>query len=237
MTKLQRVALITGANKGIGFETARQLGALGFQVLLAARDTAKGEAAAARLREAGHPAHFFRLDVTSRDSANAAAHAVEQQFDRLDVLVNNAGVLLDGGVAPLAIDTGVLQATMEANLYGAIQVTQAMLPLLRRSTDARIINVSSGWGSLTAVSQEGPGPPAYHLSKAALNMWTVISAHQLRSEGISVNSICPGWVRTDMGTAAAPKSVEQGAAIIVKLATESNPPTGGFYNDSGSVEW
>jgi NAD(P)-dependent dehydrogenase (short-subunit alcohol dehydrogenase family) len=232
-----KVALVTGANKGIGFEAARQLAQQGLNVVIGARDRARGETAAARLREQNMDVHSVTLDVTDATFVAAAAEEIGARFGRLDVLVNNAGVLKDHGTKARDLTPATLAETLDTNLYGVIRVTRAFLPLLRKSGDARIINVSTTWGSLAATAEEGGAAPAYHISKAALNMWTVVLADDWRADDIRVNSISPGWVRTDMGGSEAPRSVEEGAAIITRLATQADPPTGGFFDDAGRIPW
>ena len=240
----QKVALVTGANKGIGYEIARQLGGHGFTVVVAARDRRKAADAAARLTGEGLDAHGVVLDVTDPATAEAAARWLDERFGRLDVLVNNAGVGLEfaAGTRPAHLDLETLRATYETNVFGAFTVTRSLLPLLRRSAPSRIINQSSTLGSLGKLSD--PGSPfygvnllAYNSSKTALNGLTVAFAKDLAGERISVNSVCPGWVKTDMGTDAAPRTVEQGAAIAVKLATMDDPPTGKYLDDAGQIPW
>lgn len=233
----KKIALVTGANKGIGFEAARQLGRQGFTVLLGARDATRGAEAASRLHDEKLDAHFVQFDVTDEASVQTAAQTLAAQFGHLDVLVNNAGVNLDWGAKPSQLDLNILRQTLDTNLDGVIRATQALLPLLKQSADARVINVSSTWGSISALAAGGAAAPAYHLSKAVLNMWTVLLAGELRGQGVTVNSICPGWVQTDMGSAAAPRTVEQGAAIITKVATQAERLTGGFFDDDGTVAW
>jgi NAD(P)-dependent dehydrogenase (short-subunit alcohol dehydrogenase family) len=232
-----RIALVTGANKGIGHEAARQLAELGLTVIVGARDRARGGAALDRLRGQDLDAYLVVLDVTDAASLAAAAEEVGARFGRLDVLVNNAGVLKDEGVKARDIGPATLTETLDTNLHGVIRATKAFLPLLRESRDARIINVSTFWGSLTAMAEGGGAAPSYHISKAALNMWTVLLADDLKSDDIRVNSICPGWVQTDMGGSAAPRTVQEGARIITRLATQPDPPTGGFFDDAGRVPW
>ena len=240
----QKVALVTGANKGIGFEIARQLGKHGFTVALAARDAAKAEDAASRLKGEGIDAHGIVLDVTNPATAEAACRRLDEEFGRLDVLINNAGVSLESGgaIKPSQLDLERLKATYETNVFGPFAVIRAFLPLLRRSAPARIINQSSTLGSLSTLSN--PDHPhyqnnilAYNSSKSALNGLTIAFAKDLAGDRISVNSVCPGWVKTDMGSAAAPRTVEQGAAIAVKLATMDAPPTGKFLDDAGAIAW
>ena len=240
----KRVALVTGANKGIGFEICRQLGGHGFTVVLAARDGAKVADAASRLRGEGLDAHGVVLDVTDPPCAEAAARWLDDRFGRLDVLVNNAGIGPEfvTGTKPSQLDLETLRATYETNVFGAFAVTRSLLPLLRRSAPSRIINQSSTLGSLGTLSD--PASPyygvnllAYNSSKSALNGLTLAFAKDLAGDRISVNSACPGWVKTDMGSDAAPRTVEQGAAIAVKLATMDDPPTGTFVDDAGRIPW
>ena len=239
-----KVALVTGANKGIGLEIARQLGERGFAVILAGRDEAKVAASADELKGEGLDARAVTLDVTDPGSLEAAARWVGETYGRLDVLVNNAGIGLEFATStrPSELSQEMLRATYETNVFGPFAVTRHMLSLLRKSTSARIINQSSTLGSLGVLSD--PGSPyygnnllAYNSSKTALNGLTLAFAKDLAGEGISVNSVCPGWVKTEMGTDAAPRTVEQGAAIAVKLATMDRPPTGKFLDDSGEIPW
>ena len=236
-TNENKIVLITGANKGIGFEAARQIGRQGPTMLIGARDQTRGEAAAAALRKESIKAEFVAIDVTDDASVSAAAKGIAAKHARLDVLVNNAGVNVDLGKKPSEMSIAALRQTLATNLDGVIRTTLALLPLLKKSADGRIINVSSTWGSIAAMSQDDAAAPAYHISKAALNMWTVMLAGELRRETVTVNSICPGWVQTDMGGAAAPRTVQQGAAIITRLATQGERVNGGFFDDAGSVAW
>ena len=240
----KKVALVTGANKGIGLEIARQLGGHGFAVVLAARDESKVKEAADRLRAEGLDAHAVRLDVTDPATAAAAATWLDGTFGRLDVLVNNAGVSAESasGTRPSQLPLDTLRATYETNVFGVLTVVQALLPLLRKSAPARIINQSSTLGSLGTLSD--PASPfygvnvlAYNSSKTALNGLTVAFAKDLATDRIAVNAVCPGWVKTEMGGEGAPRSVEQGAAIAVKLATMADPPTGKFLDDAGGIRW
>jgi NAD(P)-dependent dehydrogenase (short-subunit alcohol dehydrogenase family) len=240
----QKIAFITGANKGIGYEVARQLSGQEFTVLLGARDPERGEAAASKLRSDGGDVRFVAIDVGNEGSIAQAVQTVRQQWGQVDVLINNAGANYEfsSGARPSALGLDVIKATFETNFFGAFAVIQHFLPLLQQSESARIINVSSTLGSLTSLSDPanpyyGINTIAYNSSKTALNALTVSLAKDLKAEGISVNSICPGWVQTDMGTAAAPRTVEQGASIIVKLATIPESPTGKFMDDAGEVRW
>jgi NAD(P)-dependent dehydrogenase (short-subunit alcohol dehydrogenase family) len=240
----KKVALVTGANKGIGFEICRQLGKHGFTVVLAARDERKGSDAATRLKGEGLDVQSIVLDVTNPTSAEAAALWLNERFGRLDVLVNNAGVGFEfsEGTKPTQLKMETLRATFETNFFGVFAVTQQMLPILRKSAPARIINQSSTLGSLGMSSDPksptyGTNVLAYNSSKSALNGLTLAFAKEFVGDRVSVNSVCPGWVKTDMGTEAAPRTVEQGAAIAVKLATMDDPPTGKFLDDQGEIRW
>ena len=240
----KKVALVTGANKGIGFEISRQLGRHGFTVVLAARDQKKVADAAARLQGEGLDAHGVVLDVANPSSAEAAARWLDERYGRLDVLVNNAGVGYEFavGTKPSQLKMETLRATYDTNFFGVFAVTQHVLPLLRKSASPRIINQSSTLGSLSILSDPqspmyGVNLLAYNSSKSALNGLTLAFAKELAGERVSVNSVCPGWVKTDLGTDAAPRTVEQGAAIAVRLATMDDPPTGKFLNDGGEIRW
>ncbi len=241
-----RVALISGANKGLGLETGRQLGRLGYTVLLGSRDPLKGEVAARLLREEGIEARVVKLDVTRTADIDAAAAMIEAEFGRLDVLVNNAGVMIEKGWTRNTTSETTLEnlrATFEANLFAVFALTRALLPLLRQSEAGRIVNVSSILGSVSL--QATPGSPtystklfAYNASKAALNVLTISLAHELRGTKIKVNSAHPGWVKTDLGGTAAPMSVVDGAKTEVQLATlDEDGPTGGFFHMGKAIAW
>jgi NAD(P)-dependent dehydrogenase (short-subunit alcohol dehydrogenase family) len=225
------VALITGANRGIGRETARQLVERGYDVLLSARDEAKAEAAAA---EVG--ARPLALDVSDPDSIARAAESVSEDPGRLDVLVNNAGVGTDWGTSGADPDFEAVQAALDTNFFGAYRLTVALLPLLRESEHPRVVNVSSGMGGITEMGGWSPG---YRVSKAALNAMTRILSTELADAGVLVNSACPGFVNTDMGSLfGAKKPVEDGAAGIVWLATlPDDGPTGGFFRDGKPIRF
>ena len=237
------VALVTGANRGIGFEIARQLGHEGFVVLLGARDPERGAAAAARLVAEGIDARPVALDVTDPASVAAAADAVERTVGRLDVLVNNAGVLLDGDIPPSEVPLALLRATYETNVFGAVTVTQAFLPLLRRAPAGRVVNASSELGSIT----QNQDPEfefaakkflAYNSSKSALNAVTVQLAHELRGTPIKVNAADPGFTATDLNGHRGTQTLEEGARAAVRLALlPADGPTGGFFNAEGPLPW
>jgi NAD(P)-dependent dehydrogenase (short-subunit alcohol dehydrogenase family) len=239
----QKIALVTGANKGIGKEIARQLGARGFTVLIGARDEARGAEAATELKQAGIDARAVPLDVTDQASIEAAAERIEGEFGRLDVLVNNAGIAMDFGVSPSQLDIAVLRRTYETNVFGVFAVTKAMLPLVRKSDAGRIVNMSSGLGSLAQHSDpNGPFSDitllAYNSSKTALNGVTVQFAKELRSTPIKVNAADPGYVATDLNHHRGFRTVEQGAIAAVRLATlPADGPTGGYFNEDGPVPW
>jgi NAD(P)-dependent dehydrogenase (short-subunit alcohol dehydrogenase family) len=239
MSQTRKIAVVTGAGRGIGFETARQLAKHGMKVVLAARDPEKGRAAVASLRGEDLDVDDARLDVASDESVREFARHVEKTYGRVDVLVNNAGIMIDGKTnatgskSVTQADVETLRKTMETNVYGALRVTQALLPLMPRS-DARIVNVSSGMGQL---SDMNGGWTGYRLSKVSLNALTRIFADELKDTGIRVNSICPGWVKTDMGGSNAPRTPEEGADTIVWLATEPRVPTGGFFRNRQPIPW
>jgi NAD(P)-dependent dehydrogenase (short-subunit alcohol dehydrogenase family) len=233
-TASPHIALVTGANRGIGFEIGRQLAAHGFRVLLTARDASRGRRAADRLRQEGRDVHFQELDVADEESIKNAVEFAKTEFGGVDVLINNAGVYLDEDVAGLDVDLDTVRSTMETNAYGPLRLCQAVIPSMRRR-HGRIVNVSSGSGQL---SEMDGGSLAYRISKASLNAITRILADEVRGTGILVNSMCPGWVRTEMGGQHAPRSVEEGADTAIYLATlPDDGPTGGFFRDRRPIPW
>jgi NAD(P)-dependent dehydrogenase (short-subunit alcohol dehydrogenase family) len=238
------VALVTGANKGIGYEIAAGLGALGFRVGVGARDDARRQAAVDTLRAAGVDAFGVPLDVTEDASVANAAALVEEQAGRLDVLVNNAGVTGGAPQRPTSVDPAIVRTAVETNVIGTIRVTNALLPLLRRSPSPRIVNMSSGVGSLTRQSEAtdestiGPISAAYSPSKTFLNAITVAYARELRGTNILINAACPGYCATDLNGFRGVRTPQQGAAIAIRLATlPDGGPTGGFFEDAGVVPW
>ncbi|WP_340377514.1 SDR family oxidoreductase [Streptomyces sp. SS7] len=238
----QRIALVTGANKGIGYEIAAGLGARGWSVGVGARDARRGADAVATLRAAGADAFAVPLDVTDDDSVTAAARLIEERAGRLDVLVNNAGVAGGRAQEPSALDLGTVRGLVETNVLGVVRVTNAMLPLLRRSAHPRIVNQSSHVGSLTL--QSAPGVDlggisgAYAPTKTFLNAVTVQYAKELRGTGILVNAACPGYVATDLNGFSGTATPRQGAAIAVRLAAlPDDGPTGLLHDDDGVVPW
>ncbi|MYN27459.1 SDR family oxidoreductase [Duganella levis] len=244
MEKLsKRVALVTGANKGIGIEIARQLGQAGARVLLAARDAGRGRAAAQLLQNEGLDVHPMVLDVTDPASVAAAAAAIAAQYGRLDILVNNAGINVAGDGAPSSTPVDVVRRVFETNFFGALSVTQALLPLLRQSTAGRIVNMSSTLGSLAGnADKTSPYFAArligYNASKAALNMLTVQLVGELGDSPIVVNSVAPGYVRTDLTGNQGYLSAAEGAAIPVKFALQSSAePHGKFLDAEGEIAW
>ena len=229
-----RVAVVTGSGRGIGREVARQLAAAGDTVILTAREQSKAVAAAETLAGACGTVVAHQLDVTDPAAAAALADFVGERFGRLDVLVNNAAIHYDTQQQAGAADLSIVREALETNLLGAWQVTQALLPLLRRSEHGRIVNVSSEGGSLTNM---GGGIPAYRTSKAALNALTRLLAAELRGDRILVNSVCPGWVATDMGGPGG-RPVEEGASSIIwAVDLPDSGPTGGFYRDGRPLPW
>ena len=239
----KKVALVTGANKGLGLETARQLGRLGYKVLMAARDVAKGKPAVDQLRGEGLDVEFIQLDVGNEHHRAAAARHIGDTYGRLDVLVNNAGVALEQGHKVSTVPLDVVRQVFETNFFSLVAVTQAMLPLVRKSPAGRIVNLSSILGSLTLHSDPSSGiydkkAFAYDASKTALNAFTVHLAHELRGTKIKVNSAHPGWVKTDMGTDAAPMEIPDGAKTSVALALlAADGPTGGFFHMGETLPW
>jgi NAD(P)-dependent dehydrogenase (short-subunit alcohol dehydrogenase family) len=244
-----RIALVTGGNRGLGYATAQRLGAEGATVIVGARDAERGERAAAALREGGIDADSVVLDVTDLVSVRVAAEDVERRHGRLDVLINNAGILPEATAAgadqPLDLD--LLRRTFETNVFGAAAVSQAFLPLLRRSEAGRIVNVSSTMGSLAdQLDPESPFfgviVPGYQASKAALNALTVSLSKALADSAVKVNAVCPGWVQTDLAgadnRAAAPLTADEAARVVVAAATPaSDAPTGTFRSAQGVVAW
>jgi NAD(P)-dependent dehydrogenase (short-subunit alcohol dehydrogenase family) len=228
----QKTALVTGANKGIGYEIVRQLLTKGFRVFLAARNTDAGKKAAGSL---GGDVHFLRMDISDDGSIEKAAIIYGELSGTLDVLVNNAAIYPDENLDILTISREQLVKTFQTNTFGSLKVTQAFLPFLRKSIPSRIINISSGYGATDGLSDT---VPSYCLSKLTLNGVTIMLHQALRSEGIAVYVMCPGWVRTDMGGANASRSVEEGADTAVWLATDA-PSTlsGHFLRDRKVIGW
>ncbi len=238
-----KIALITGANKGIGFEVARQLGRNGITVLVGARDPQLGESATAKLKAEGADAHFIELDVTKPETVAKAADQIRARHGRLDILVNNAGVVAKGDGPPSVADPDAVRRILEVNFFGVLTVTQAMLPLVRNATSGRIVMVSSGLGSLTwnadpNWSFSAVKPLGYNGSKAILNMLTVQLAWELRDTPIKVNTVNPGYTATDLNGNSGPQTIEEGAAETVRQAlVPDDAPSGGFFETGGIVPW
>jgi NAD(P)-dependent dehydrogenase (short-subunit alcohol dehydrogenase family) len=231
-----RIAVVTGANRGIGFEICRQLARKGVNVVLTARDESKGLQATERLQSQRLNVIYHPLDVTDPAAVRRLARYLEATHGRCDILVNNAGILVDkrgSRVLDSAVET--FRRTMETNVYGPLMLTQALVPLMRRHRYGRVVNLSSGLGQLEGM---GDGTPAYRMSKAALNTLTRMFATATEGSGILVNSLCPGWVRTVMGGPHASRGVEKGAETAVWLATlPDDGPTGGFFRDKTAIAW
>jgi NAD(P)-dependent dehydrogenase (short-subunit alcohol dehydrogenase family) len=225
------VAVVTGGNRGIGLELCRQLEALGYEVILGARDAAKGEEAA---RGLGDRVTARQLDVANQASVDAAAAWVEQRYRRCDVLVNNAGADYDTDAMASSADLARVKRALETNLFGAWRTCLALSPLLRRSARARIVNVSSREASLTDM---GAGMPGYHVGKAALNALTRTLAAELRDEGILVNAVSPGWTATDMGGSGGRPIADGAASILWGVTLGDDGPTGGFFQDGQPLPW
>ena len=231
----KKIAVVTGANRGIGFEICRQLARNGVKVILTSRDVRKGEVAVADLGGQGLDVAFHQLDVTDPASVSRLTANLKSDYGRLDILINNAGVMPEHGEAAgvFKADVDLVRQTLETNTLGALGVAQALIPLMRG--EGRVVNVSSGMGQLAEMNGGWPG---YRFSKVALNALTRILADELEGTRIKVNSVCPGWVRTDMGGPSATRSVEQGAETPVWLALlPDDGPTGGFFRDKQPIPW
>lgn len=229
------IALVTGGNRGLGKEVARQLAVKGHQVIITARNTEKGQQAQAELQEmTNNPnIHFVQLDVTKEQDVQNSYQYIEEKFGQLDVLVNNAGIFLDReDSTKVSLDN--LNKTLDTNFYGPFRTSQAFLPLMRKAQEARIINVSSGMGALESM---GGGHAAYRLSKTALNSLTAIMAADVAADGIKVFAVCPGWVHTDMGGKEAPRTPEEGGNSITYLVDAPDAVSGKFYRDGQIIPW
>ncbi|QNE21160.1 SDR family oxidoreductase [Kribbella qitaiheensis] len=239
----KKIALVTGATKGIGRQIVQQLGELGFTVLVGSRDLARGQATAKELKADGLDAEAIQLEVTDESSIRTAAKSIEQAHGRLDVLVNNAAIIAEGDTAASEIAADVLRKGYETNVVGLVAVTQAMLPLLRQADSARIVNLSTGLSSLTMVGDPEDRASTvkmagYNSSKIAVNMVTVMLANELRGTGILVNAADPGKCATEMGGLDTPRTPAEGAAVAVRLATlAADGPTGQLHAESGRLPW
>lgn len=235
MSSTQRTALVSGANKGLGFEISKQLAKKGVKVVVTARDPKKGEQAVRQLQKEGLDVLFCPMDVTSSKSIKKAKEFVEKELGGLDILVNNAGIFVDQKAKGLDVDEETVRKTFETNTLGHLLVSQAFIPLMKKNGYGRIVNMSSGLGTLNEMES---GYPGYRISKAALNAVTRILASELKGTNLLVNSMCPGWCRTDMGGSNADRSVEKGAETAVFLATLSDGgPTGKYFRDRKEISW
>jgi NAD(P)-dependent dehydrogenase (short-subunit alcohol dehydrogenase family) len=231
----QSIALVTGGNRGIGLEICRQLAGLGIKVILGSRDATKGTATARELKGAGLPVEARQLDVSSAKSISECMNWVRNDVGRLDILVNNAGIMIEEGDADPLEELEIIRETMQTNVYGAFLLSRLAVPIMKSRRYGRIVNLSSGMGSL---AEMGAGYIAYRLSKAGINVVTRVIAAEAEGMGILVNSVDPGWVRTDMGGRGANRSVEKGAETVTWLATlADNGPTGGFFRDRKAISW
>ena len=229
---MAQVALVTGANRGLGLEVSKQLAELGYTVILTARDAEKGNEAAKSIASSGD-VHAVQMDVTDNDSILTARDWVQEKFGQLDVLVNNAAILYDTWQRASTADLQQVQQAFDTNTLGAWRIAQAFMPMLRKSEHGRLVNVSSEAGSLASM---GSGTPAYNISKVALNALTIMLAQELRSDGVLVNAICPGWTATDMGGGGRP--IPEGAKSIVWAVTlPDDGETGGFFRDGKQLNW
>ncbi|MFZ3087366.1 MAG: SDR family oxidoreductase [Methylotenera sp.] len=241
-----KVAFITGANRGIGYETAKGLGELGITVVIGARDLAKGQAAAKQLQRLGIKAETIAYDAIQATSGDAAYEYFDRNFGKLDILVNNAGMLIEqimGRNNSSSVSADVLQQTFQTNLFAVVALTQKLLPLIKKAPAGRIVNLSSILASLTLHSMpNSPIDPlksfAYNASKTALNAYTIHLAHELSDTNIKVNSAHPGWVKTELGGPAAPMEVADSGKTSVHLATlDDNGPSGGFFHEGEPLPW
>lgn len=231
----QRIALVTGGNRGIGFEICRQLAQQKIEVILTARNVEKGQTAAQALQSDGLAVRFQPLDVTEANSVRRLGRFVADELGQLDILINNAAILIDSGISGLEVDLAFVRQTMETNFYGPLRLCQMFVPLMRRNRYGRIVNVSSQMGALGEMSGRSL---AYRTSKTALNALTRILANELRGNNILVNAMDPGWVRSDMGGSQAPRTLQEGANTAIWLATlPDNGPTGGFFRDQRPAAW
>lgn len=235
MVNTDKIALVTGANRGIGLEACRQLAKIGITVILSSRDSGKGKQAFVQLEQEKLPVVFHQLDVTNEDSIKQMETFIREHYGRLDILVNNAGIFPDPMKNALDSTVDMLRTAMETNMYGPFRLCQTFVPMMKKNNYGRIVNMSSGMGQL---SDMNGCCPAYRTSKTALNALTRLFADELKGTNILINSMCPGWVRTDMGGPNAERSIEEGANTIIWLATLPNGgPSGGFFRDRQPIPW
>jgi NAD(P)-dependent dehydrogenase (short-subunit alcohol dehydrogenase family) len=235
---MQKVALVTGGNRGIGLETCRQLGQQGFHVVLTSRDPSLGQEASDSLLKEGLEISFQQLDVTIPEQISEVCDLVMAEYDRVDVLVNNAGVNLDGNLSIWDVPDSTFEETFAVNFFGPTRLTRKLIPVMKSNNYGRVVNVSSGLGSLSAMGNMPGRMPAYRISKAALNALTILMASEVKDFNIKINTMSPEWVRTRMGGPGAPRDVEQGVDTIIWLATlPAKGPTGGFFMDRKRHPW
>jgi NAD(P)-dependent dehydrogenase (short-subunit alcohol dehydrogenase family) len=231
----QQIALVTGGNRGIGFEICRQLAKLGIRVIVGSRDAAKGLGAAGELISERLPVEARELDVASDESIESCMDWIRRDLGRLDILVNNAGIMLEEEDADAEQEIQIIRETMQTNVYGPLLLSRLAIPIMKSRRRGRIVNLSSGMGSL---SEMGPGYVAYRMSKAGINVVTRVLAAETQGLGILVNSVDPGWVQTSMGGPGASRTVQKGAETAVWLATlPDKGPTGGFFRDRKTIPW
>ena len=231
----KKIAVVTGGNKGIGFGICRSLTKQGIRTILTSRDVSKGETAKKQLKQEGLDIIFHPLDVTDQSSIDLIASFLTNEFGHLDILINNAAIRKDAGMMGMDVPVEIVREMMETNLYGPLMLCQTLAPLLKKSPAGRIVNVSSGMGSLASM---GGGSPAYRITKTALNAMTKVLASEFQGTGVLVNCCHPGWVRTDMGGRGASKSIDEGADTPVWLALlPKEGPTGGYFQDRKPMPW
>lgn len=231
---IERIALVTGANRGIGLEVVRQLAARGITVFLGARDLEKGKTAARALQTEGLNVAACQLDVTNPDDIKQVTETITQNYGRLNILINNAGILYDTWQTAHTADLAEVQSAFATNTLGPWQVSQSMIPLLKRSAHGRIVNVSSGAGSIHSMNGS---TPAYSVSKVTLNALTIMLSQNLSDDGILVNAVCPGWVATDMGGSGGRPVEEGGASVVWAALLADDGPTGGFFRNGRAIAW
>ncbi|MCK1982613.1 MULTISPECIES: SDR family oxidoreductase [Peribacillus] len=235
MSKNIKVTLVTGGNRGIGYELVKQLAMNGFKVILTCRDPEMGHDSTQKLKESNLDVSFLVMDVDNQESIHQAAVTVNEQYGRIDVLINNAGVYLDENKDLVSMDASILEKTMETNFFGVYHVIRSFIPLMEKQGYGRIINVSSEYGAMSEMSYPGVG--AYKMSKFALNGLTRLVAAEIKGD-IKINAVDPGWVSTDMGGSSAPRTPKQAAESILWLATIGpEGPNGGFFRDGKRIDW
>jgi NAD(P)-dependent dehydrogenase (short-subunit alcohol dehydrogenase family) len=232
---MNKIAIVTGSNRGLGLQIVKELLQKNFEVIMTARSEAKGKAAFEELYGNNANLHFHKLDVANEESILAFVQYVDKEFGRADVLINNAGIFVDQQYGGVDIPLDIVRQTLMTNTLGPLKLSQLFIPLMKKNNYGRIVNISSGLGSL---HEMGPGYPAYRISKAALNAVTRILASELTGFQILINSMCPGWIKTDMGGSGATRTVQEGAETALWLATlEEGGPTGKFFRDQKELRW